>query len=315
MQEFDLIRRLHARLRATRADTCLGTGDDAAVIAPPPGHDLVVSSDTLIAGRHFPEDAAAADIGYKALAVSLSDVAAMGATPAWATLALTAPQLQPAWCDAFVDGIVQATAPVGVDVVGGDTTRGTLSLTSTVFGLVPSGQAVRRDGAQPGDVVCVTGTLGDAALGLRLWLAGRRTGTHAAWLCQRLHRPQWRQGTALPGVAHAAIDLSDGLLADLGHILEASDCGARIDADALPASAAFDALCPPAERRRLQLAGGDDYEQCITVPQSAWATLAARPDCAVTPIGVIQAQAGLRVVDTDGVALAAADYPGWDHFR
>lgn len=315
MQEFDLIRLLHARLRATRADTRLGTGDDAAVIAPPLGHDVVVSSDTLIAGRHFPEDTAPADIGFKSLAVSLSDVAAMGAVPAWATLALSAPQLQPAWCEAFVDGIVQATAPACVDIVGGDTTRGPLSLTSTVFGLVSSGQAVRRDGAQPGDVVCVTGTLGDAALGLKLWFEGQRTGTHAAWLCRRLHRPQWRQGTLLPGVAHAAIDLSDGLLADLGHILAASNCGARIDADALPASVAFHALCPTAERRRLQLAGGDDYEQCIIVPQVAYATLAARADCAVTPIGVIQAQAGMRVVDADGVALAAADYPGWDHFR
>ncbi|HLQ84742.1 MAG TPA: thiamine-phosphate kinase [Salinisphaeraceae bacterium] len=317
MREFDLIRVLTRRLRAARADTHLALGDDAAVLAPPAGHELVVSTDTLVAGRHFPRDAHAADIGFKALAVSLSDVAAMGAEPAWATLALTLPELDSTWCKAFVEGLLQAPGAARVDIVGGDTTRGPLSVTTTVFGLVPAGTAVRRSGAQAGDLLCVTGTLGDAALGLRLWQARprMRENAHAQWLWQRLHRPQWRRGSALRGRAHAAIDISDGLLADAGHILVASGCGARIQAAALPCSPAFAALCPQADRHALQLAGGDDYELCIVVPRAAQAALAAQLDCPLTVIGVIEAQPGLSVVDAAGAPLPTGAYPGWDHFR
>src|SRR5699024_6728934 len=167
MQEFDLIQRLVQRLHATRTDTRFGIGDDAAVIAPPPGHEVVVTTDTLVAGRHFPTDIDAGDIGFKALAVSLSDVAAMGAEPTWAMLTLTAPELETRWCEAFIDGAQQAIGPLQVNIIGGDPTRGPLSITGTVFGLVPAGQAVMRHGARVGDVICVTGTLGDAALGLR----------------------------------------------------------------------------------------------------------------------------------------------------
>ena len=320
MQEFDLIQRLVQRLHATRTDTRFGIGDDAAVIAPPPGYEVVVTTDTLVAGRHFPCDVGAGDIGFKTLAVSLSDVSAMGAEPAWATLTLTVPELEADWCNAFIDGALQAIGPHQVDIVGGDTTRGPLSITGTVFGLVPVGRAVMRHGARPGDVICVTGTLGDAALGLRLWQQREAASRPAAtadvdWLYRRLHRPQWRSGVALAGAVHAAVDISDGVLADLSHIAAASDCGARLYADALPVSAAFESLCPAAERRRLQLAGGDDYELCVTLPPAAVTTLAAQLDCPLTAVGEVEAQPGVRVVAADGSRLSVNDFPGWDHFR
>ena len=314
MREFELIATLRRRLRSGRDDTRLGPGDDAAIVAPPAGHELVITSDTLVVGRHFPVDTAAFDIGFKALAVNLSDVAAMAATPAWVTLALTAPQLHADWCTAFIDGALAAIGDADVDIVGGDTTRGPLSITVTAFGLLPSGSAVRRDGARPGDLVCVTGTLGDAALGLRLWQAGNSDGAAAQQLCRRLRQPQWRHGVAMRGLAHAALDLSDGLAADRGHMLAASGCGARVNVDALPASAAFAALCPADQRHALQLAGGDDYELCMAVPENALDALAAALDCDLTVVGCIQAQPGLRLVDAAGEAVTLQQ-PGWDHFR
>lgn len=314
MQEFELIEMLRQRLQIGRDDTRLGMGDDAAIIAPPAGCELVVTSDTLVAGRHFPADTAAFDIGFKALAVNLSDVAAMAAAPAWVTLALTVPELQADWCEAFIDGALAAIGHANVDIVGGDTTRGPLSITVTAFGLVPDGGAVLRSGAQADDLVCVTGTLGDAALGLRLWQAGRTDGDAAQWLCRRLQNPQWRNGVAMHGLARAALDLSDGLASDLGHILAASGCGACIDVDALPTSAAFTALCPARDRRKLQLAGGDDYELCIVVPEKAFAALADALDCPLTAVGRIEAEPGLHFVDGAGLPVTA-DYFGWDHFR
>ncbi len=315
MREFELVERLAKRLAARRPDTVVGIGDDAAVLAPPPGEQVVVTTDTLIAGRHFPEDATAEDVGYKALAVNLSDVAAMGATPAWATLALSTPELDANWCDAFIDGALQAIGRQPVDILGGDTTRGPLAITVTVLGLVSAGKAVTRSGALPGDRICVTGTLGDAALGLRHWMAASRAhDQHLDYLFERLHRPRWRAGAALIGRVHAAIDISDGLMADLGHILAASRCGACIDVDVLPASPAFDAVCPRAERRRLQLAGGDDYELCLVLPERQIAPMRRLLDCRLTVIGTIQAAPGLRLVDASGRAVTSEGYAGWDHF-
>lgn len=314
MREFELIETLRQRLQARREDTRTGIGDDAAVLAPPSGHELVVTSDTLVAGRHFPADTTAFAIGFKALAVNLSDVAAMGAEPAWATLALTAPELAAPWCEAFIDGALAAIGAADVDIVGGDTTSGSLSITVTAFGLVPTGTAILRSGAQVGDLVCVTGTLGDAALGLRLWQADTLDGADAQWLYQRLCQPQWRNGAAMRGLAHAALDVSDGLTADLGHVLTASGCGARIDVDALPTSKAFVALCPAGQRRALQLAGGDDYELCITVPATAFAALASALGCQLTAIGRIEAEPGLRLADGSGEPVTI-DSRGWDHFR
>jgi thiamine-monophosphate kinase len=320
VREFAFIERLAAGLQAKRADTRLAIGDDAALIAPAAGVELAVTTDTLIAGRHFPKDTEAYDIGYKALAVNLSDLAAMAAEPAWATLALAAPELDGPWCDAFLDGAKAAIGNADVDIVGGDTTRGPLTITVTAIGTLPTGSAIRRAGAKPGDVIAVTGTLGDAALGLKLWpqrqaLAG---DAHARFLLSRLARPAWRNGAAMRGLASAAIDISDGLRADLGHVLTASGVGARIDVDALPASAAFRArVDTPSQRRELQLGGGDDYELCLTVAPADLPALATRLDCSLTPIGAIEADPGPRLVDSAGEPIdpTGLEQLGWDHFR
>lgn len=319
MREFDLVERLTGRLQSVRSDTRLAIGDDAAVIAPPAGAELAVTTDTLIAGRHFHADTAAFDIGYKALAVNLSDLAAMAAEPAWVTLALAAPVLDPAWCDAFIDGAQAAIGAAGIDIVGGDTTRGSLSITVTAIGILPAGSAIRRAGARPGDVIAVTGTLGDAALGLTLWPdRDALAGDHSAeFLLSRLLRPQWRNGMAMRGLAHSAIDISDGLGADLGHILNASGVGARIDIDALPVSVPLRARESSIQaRRRLQFGGGDDYELCITLPPQHIGELAARLGCPLTPIGMIEAGGGLVVVDGTGTRVdpTTLGERGWDHF-
>lgn len=299
LDEFGLIRRYFAALTPPRADVPLGIGDDAALLAPPPGFELAVSTDTLIAGRHFPEGTAPADIGWKALAVNLSDLAAMGAEP-WAfTLALSLPAADEAWLHGFAEGLGQLARSVGIALVGGDTTRGPLAITITVLGRVPAGQAMRRGGAQVGDLVCVTGTLGDAALGLRLL----DQADTAALLIERLNRPQPRlaAGQALRGIAHAAIDLSDGLAGDLTHVLDASGVGADLREDLLPASESFNALVPMAGRIEWQACGGDDYELCVCLPPDRMTEAIAR--CAPVPltvIGRIVREPGLRFLTLQG---------------
>ncbi|MBT2747881.1 MULTISPECIES: thiamine-phosphate kinase [unclassified Lysobacter] len=335
--EFDLIARIRARA-ATREDVVLGIGDDAALLQPPPGRQLVVATDTLNRGVHFGDDAAAADIGWKALAVNLSDLAAMGADPAWCTLSLSLPAdggdaLQD-FVDGFLDGFVELAAQHRVALVGGDTTRGPLSVCVTVIGFVEPGWALRRDAAQIDDDIWVTGTLGDAAAALAL--AGiapycehevrRNAGdaqTDAARLFERLHRPTPRvaMGRALRGLARAGIDISDGLLADLGHVCAASNVGACIDADALPVSAALSAACGGDARRFLQLSGGDDYELCFTAPPRQRAVIAQALSALDTParvIGRIQAPGtdaahALHVRLADGSAWRP-DRFGYQHF-
>lgn len=377
--EFALIDRLRARVAARHAAAAagvlLGIGDDAALLAPPPaGPDgrplaLAVSADTLNAGVHFPHATAPSAIGHKALAVNLSDLAAMGAAPAWCTLALSLPDGDAAWLDGFLDGFLALADAHGVALAGGDTTRGPLSITLTIAGHVPAGTALRRDGARAGDAVWVTGTLGDAAAGLALALALGDAGpadaaaaavpaaaggdaalgaADAAFLRGRLDRPTPRvaAGLALRGLASAALDLSDGLLADLGHLLAASGVGAELDADALPFSPALAAYvaarvqareraladgaagaaaaAPPsaqaaaaALRRGLQLAGGDDYELCFTAPAGADAAVRdalASTGVTATRVGRIVEAPGLRLRDADGRALAPPARAGWDHF-
>ena len=242
--EFDLIARIRARV-ATRADVVLGIGDDAALLAPPPGRQLVVTADTLNEGVHFPRGTSPADVGWKALAVNLSDLASMGAEPAWCTLSLSLPQSDPAWIEGFLDGFLDLAGQHGIALVGGDTTRGPLSIAVTAMGLVEPGRALRRDGARVGDEVWVTGTLGDAAGGLALL---DREPVPA--LRARLDRPTPRvaTGRALAGIATACVDVSDGLLADLGHVCARSHVAARIDVDALPASAALMEVIGEADR-------------------------------------------------------------------
>lgn len=308
MSEFDLIRRAIAGAPTGRADVVIGPGDDAAVLSVPAGHELVLTTDTLVAGRHFPHDTEAADIGWKAAAVNLSDLAAMGAAPGWLTVALTLPERDEAWMAEFVGGMSELLRDCGAVLVGGDLTRGPLTVTLQAAGTVPAGTALRRDGARPGDVVAVTGTLGDAALGLARWsqpLAGLDLE-----LRRRLTRPTPRLavGQALRGHAHAAVDISDGLLADLGHVVDASGVGALIGAANLPQSAAFEALCPASQRLACQLGGGDDYELCVCGPEAQLAAITG-----LTVIGHVVPEAGVRVIDDNGEYLHGS-HAGYDHF-
>lgn len=320
MREFELIQTLTRRLAPRRADTRLGIGDDAAILDLPAGQALVVTTDTLIAGRHFPVDTSPFDIGYKALAVNLSDLAAMAAEPAWLTLSLAAPQLDESWCDALVDGAQAAIGSASVDIVGGDTTKSdVLTLSVTALGFCPPEQAVRRDRARVGDVIAVTGTLGDAAAGLSLWAErGVHGDPQSGFVLSRLCRPSWRPGVALRGWAHAAADISDGLCADLGHILDASGVGARVFVDQLPASSALQAVQPDRNRRqRMQLTGGDDYELCITLPPTHLESLADRLDCRLTVIGEIVEARGLWLYEGQQSLGSIEDWggaAGWDHF-
>lgn len=320
MDEFALIRRYFGALTAARSDVVLGIGDDCALLRPTPGNELAVTADTLVAGRHFPVDTAPFDIGWKALAVNLSDLAAMAASPQWFLLALTLPAADPVWLAAFADGLRTLADQFGVALIGGDTTRGPLSITITAFGSAPAGTALRRSGARPGDLVCVTGTLGDAALGLQLHggtaVAPTEADNDERFLQARLDRPSPRlqAGLALRGLASAAIDLSDGLAGDLSHILTASGVGADLNAAQLPMSAAFARLHPSEQRLNLQAAGGDDYELCCCLPPAQLAAAQARLDLPLTVIGEISAKPGLRWHDT----RAGAPVPvlhGYRHFH
>ena len=313
--EFDIIARYFVRQTPARGDVLLGIGDDAALLQVPAEQQLVVAVDTLVAGRHFPDQTSAADIGYKALAVNLSDLAAMGATPAWATLSLTLPAVDAAWLQAFADGFFSLADEYAVALVGGDTTRGPLSVTVQVHGFVEPGKALRRDAANPGDAVFVSGAPGEAACALKQMLLGE---TPEDALLQRLNRPQPRValGRGLAGLASAAIDVSDGLLADLGHLLAASRCGATLWPDRLPCSPALQTAYP--ERALdFQLNGGDDYELCFTLPVDHRETLAAVQalhNVPVHEIGVVEIQTGLRCVYADGRS-EIPDVHGYDHFR
>jgi len=317
MSEFDLIARLRDRLAgigAGRVD--LGIGDDAALWTPAPGGQVVACCDTLIEGRHFPPGTAAADIAWKALAVNLSDLAAMGAGPVAALLALSLPgEPDGAWLEDFCDGWAALAAVHDLALAGGDTTRGpVLALTVTCFGSVPSAQALRRDGARAGDGIYVSGTLGDAAGALALL---QEAGEPAApVLRRRLDRPQPRLalGLALRGLASAAIDVSDGLLADLGHVLRASGVGARIDPARVPLSAELVAQVGPGRALELALHGGDDYELCFTVPVADEARLCAVARVCglrITRIGDVVADGAGRLSDPEGRPLQVS---GWDHF-
>jgi len=320
--EFDLIELIRQRTEQSRDDVRLGIGDDAAVLAVPAGQELAVAIDTLVEGVHFPRGTAAADIGWKALAVNLSDLAAMGANPAWALLALTMPSGDAAFVEGFVEGFSQLAQPHRLALVGGDTTRGPLSISVAVHGFVPPGKALTRSSARVGDAVLVTGTLGDATAGLQaLQHPPHGDEGHATlrdYLIGRLNRPTPRlaAGIALRDQAHACVDISDGLLADLGHICVASGVGAEIEAPLLPRSSALLELHDEATALRFALSGGDDYELCFTVPASHLAQVQAdlsRLGCGVTRIGRIVEGEGVRVRGHDGEWLGPQQ-SGWEHF-
>lgn len=320
--EFRLIERIRELTAQSRDDVRIGIGDDAAVLAVPAGQELAVAIDTLVEGVHFPRGTAAADIGWKALAVNLSDLAAMGASPAWALLALTLPDADAAFVEGFAEGFAKLAQSHRLALVGGDTTRGPLSISVAVHGFVPPGKALIRAGARVGDAVLVTGTLGDAAAGLHalqhpLSDDDGRSGLRD-YLIERLNLPTPRlsAGAALRGQASACIDISDGLLADLNHICVASGVGAEIDAALLPRSSALMALYDEASALQFALSGGDDYELCFSVPAQRVADVQAdlsRLGCGVTRIGRIVEGGGVHVRGADGEWLAT-DRPGWEHF-
>lgn len=316
MSEFDLIRDHFARLGARREDVVLGVGDDCALLRVPPGRELAVSIDTLVSGVHFLPDCDPEGLGHKSLAAGLSDLAAMGAEPAWATLALTLPAADDAWVGAFARGLAALAVDHRLALVGGDITRGPLTVSVQVHGFVPAGEGVRRSGARPGDLVCVSGTLGDAALALALIEAG---GPVPEALRGRLERPTPRValGLALRGLASAMIDLSDGLAADLGHILEASgNPGAEVRLGDLPLSDAVARRVREVGDWTLAAAGGDDYELCFTVPPHRGAGIAdaaAAAHCVVAVIGAITATPGLRFLRPDG-GVWRPRHSGYVHF-
>ena len=314
--EFDLIRRYFTR-PASR--TVLGVGDDAALVRVASGKELAISADMLLAGRHFLSADDPFLLGHKALAVNLSDMAAMGATPRWALLSIALPKVNERWLARFAEGWFALADQYGVALIGGDTTKGPLTLSVTIMGEVNRGQALRRSDAKVGDEIWVSGALGDAALALahlqgKIRLAPR----DAASLAQRLHRPQPRVklGQQLLGVAHSAIDISDGLLADLGHLLDASGVGARLRFSALPVSVELHRYLDRPITRQAILAGGDDYELCFTAPTKqhhAIMRLARRLKLPLTCIGEITRQRKLIVLDEKNKPLTLKEH-GFDHF-
>jgi thiamine-monophosphate kinase len=316
--EFDLIARYFSRGPVQRADVLLGVGDDCALLEVPAGRQLAVSIDTLVEGTHFARDADPRALGHKALAVNLSDLAAMGAEPAWATLALTLPAADESWLAAFAGGFLALAERHGVQLVGGDTTRGPRSITVQVHGFVEPGRALRRDGARAGDLVYVTGTLGDAGLAL-LAQQGLFVGLGVLdGLRERLDRPTPRlaEGRALAGIASAAIDVSDGLAADLGHVCAASGVGATLFLERLPCSAAVRDYVAGTGDWSVPLAAGDDYELCLTVPAARQAeaeALGATLPAGLHWIGTIERVAGVRLVLPDGGTIDQAPV-GYDHF-
>jgi thiamine-monophosphate kinase len=312
--EFELIRQHFTR---AGRHTDLGVGDDAALFAPAAGMQLAVSTDMLVEGTHFLPDTDARDLGWKTLAVNVSDIAAMGATPRWGLLALALPAADEAWIAAFARGLFDCAAAFGVDLVGGDTTRGPRTLAVTIFGEVPRGCAITRSGAAVGDEVWVTGRPGRAALGLaHLQRRLHLTDAGAVECIAALQRPQPRvaAGLALRGVASAMLDVSDGIAGDLGHILECSAVGADIDVLALPLDTLTALGAKPDAARAAYLSGGDDYELLFTAPpgqRAAIERIGAELDLPMTRIGRITAGGGLRIVEADG-SLGTAG--GYDHF-
>ena len=318
--EFDLIRRFFTR---PTKNAVLGIGDDCALLQPTPGLQWAISSDMLVEGRHFLSTTRPERLGHKALAVNLSDLAACGAKPVAFTLALALPRVDESFLAGLAQGLFALADAHGIELVGGDTTAGPLNLCITVFGELPPGQALRRDGARPGDVLWVShpvdGGIGDARLALEVFRGQiRLSGDDFDTVRVAMEQPQPRValGLGLRGVATAAIDLSDGLVGDLGHVLHRSGVAAVIDVDALPISPVL-ARQPLVVQRECALAGGDDYELLFAAPAGACAQVlaaAAAAGVAARRIGWIEAGSGLRLQDTHGAAAGLVP-PGYDHFK
>ncbi len=266
MSEFDLINHFFKSTYVQRDDVLLGIGDDCAILSPPPGKLLAVSTDTLISGVHFPESTSADDVGYKSLAVNLSDLAAMGAQPAWANLAITLPNANTDWLERFMQGFNELAKKHNVALVGGDTTKGALSISINITGFVDHHKILKRNAAKKGDLIFVTGTIGDAYLGLKAVLNNLNLNEHLAYCVKRLNRPTPRveTGRLLGEFSLAAIDISDGLIADLNHICQSSGVGAILDIEKIPLSESFVQCTNNLPDWQSILTAGDDYELCFT---------------------------------------------------
>ncbi len=314
--EFDLIARHFTR---PARNAVLGVGDDCALVDVANGMDLAVSTDTMVSGTHFFPDVDPETLGHKALAVNLSDMAAMGAMPYWAMLALTVPDVNHEWLAKFAKGFFDLAEEFNVSLIGGDTTRGPLTMTVTIMGEVPAGAALRRGGAKAGNDIWVSGNLGDAALAVahRKGLLKLEEGDYMEAV-MRLYEPTPRVnlGQALRGLATAAIDISDGLLADLDHICVLSKVGATVEADRLPVSEIGARHIETAAGLTAVVAGGDDYELCFTAPENARESIEDLVDMLGVPltrIGQIRKGKGVSLVSADGKPIAV-DGRGFDHF-
>ena len=313
--EFNLIKKYFTR---ACKHTDLGVGDDAALLSVTDGMQLVVSTDMSVAGTHFFADAAPYNIGWKALAVNVSDMAAMGAKPKWATLAIALPSVDEAWLAEFSKGFFACADKFGVDLIGGDTTKGALNISVTIMGEVPTGKALRRDGAQAGDDIWVSGSLGDAALGLAHLQGKIVLGSDALEASiHALHRPVPRAalGLALRDIASSCIDISDGLLADLGHILKASNCGAAIDLEKIPCMEFLKNNLEIPQFQAFILAGGDDYELCFTAPKNQHAeiqSLGKSLNLSLTCIARTRMDIGLQAIYKNNEIKLSKQ--GFDHF-
>lgn len=326
LAEFSLISRFFKQADTiANTDVALGIGDDAAIVNIPADCQLCTAVDTLVAGVHFPEDASAYDIGHKALAVNLSDLAAMGAIPRWFTLALTLPAVNETWLSQFSKGLFDLASTYNMSLIGGDTTSGPLCISINIMGTLPQGQALQRCGATPEDDIYVSGFIGDAGLGLHLHQHPTKSlniesEPELHYLLQRLHRPSPRVelGRRLSNIATAAIDVSDGLLVDLNHLLQASNVGATINLDVIPLSAAYHALSFETDKRRqtiLAIEAGDDYELCFTADKSQRQAIAAlSPDLNLTRIGEITSHQGLHCIDSEKKPINYV-IRGYQHFH
>lgn len=320
MGEFELIQRFfQSRSQAPAAAVPVGIGDDCAVLSATPGAQWLVSSDMLVEGRHFLSTVAPERLGHKALAVNLSDLAACGATPRAFTLALALPRADAAWLEGFANGLLALAQAHGIALVGGDTTAGPLNICITVMGEAPAGQALLRSGARAGDDLYVSGSLGDARLALEAFrgsvsLSGGDFET--ARRAMECPQPRVALGQALRGLAHSAIDVSDGFVGDLGHVLARSGLGATVQADALPRGPAL-ARQAPELQRLCTLSGGDDYELVFSAPPAARAAVQAASAASATPVtcvGRLEAEPGLRLLDAQGQSI---DWrvASFDHFK
>ncbi|MFZ6689240.1 thiamine-phosphate kinase [Undibacterium sp. SXout11W] len=318
LSEFDLIKRYFARHTKPDEHLALGVGDDCALLNVTPGMQMAISSDMLVSGRHFFPDADPTMLGHKCLAVNLSDLAAMGAKPIGFTLAFSLPEANPAWLEKFSQGLFALADQHQCRLIGGDTTKGPLNICITIFGELPPSAALRRDAAKVGDDIWVSGNLGDARLALAgYWRELELNPTEQLQAATRMHQPTPRiaLGIALRGIAHAALDISDGLVGDLGHILASSHVGASLAIDAMPAGPILQHF-PQALRRQFTLSGGDDYELCFTAPAERRAEVvaaAASANTMVTRVGRIDAEPGLRFLDqhANPVSLSLQSF---DHF-